>query len=215
MNEEFTARQAPVDEMTIPTTDLNPSPVAPQTEDWGMTNPLKSPSGGMKNGSDGWKMPEPVFRVSDGFCPLKSGGKSKSDGNAAESFAAPKQSAPKQPAPTDESLANLYAPPEKDAPEIDENLAQRTMHSLSLSDLNLPLPEIAPAAPKVDAAPQPNISQEYVIKPPQATTAPAPAKQRSETMRLFFAALGVLAMLSFAAGFLALVYFLFFYKAAQ
>jgi hypothetical protein len=45
MNEEFTAKQSPVEELTMPTTDLNPSPVAPQTEDWGMTNPLKKTVG--------------------------------------------------------------------------------------------------------------------------------------------------------------------------
>ncbi len=210
MNEEFTAKKAPVEEMTIPTTDLNPSPVAPQTEDWGMTNPLKKPSDGITNG-DGWKMPEPVFRVSDGFCPVKSDGQPKSDGKKAESFAAPPSVAPpKQPPPADESLANLYAPPER---EDDVDLSQHTMHNMSLSDLKVEIPELAPAAPGIAAAPQPNISQEFVVKPPPE--APPEKKQRSESMRLVFAALGVLAMLAFAAGFLALVYYLFFYKAAQ
>jgi hypothetical protein len=201
MNEEFTAKQSPVEELTMPTTDLNPSPVAPQTEDWGMTNPLKKPSDGMKN--DGWRMPEPVFRVSDGFCPLKSDGKIKSGGKSPESLTAPKQ-------PADESLANLYAPPEK---ETEADFSQHTMHNLSLSDLNLPVPELAPAAPKTVAAPQPNISEEFVVKP-KPTEMPIEKKQHSETARLFFVALGVLVMLSFAAGFLALVYFLFFYKSA-
>jgi hypothetical protein len=207
MNEEFTAKKAPVEELTIPTTDLNPSPVAAQTEDWGMTNPLVKPLDGMKNG-DGWKMPEPVFRVSDGFCPLdiNDNGKTKADGNPPKSSAAP----PKQ-SPTDESLANLYAPPDK---EEDVDLSQHTMHNLSLSDLNVEIPELATAVPNSAAAPQPNISEEFIVKP-VANEAPTEKKQRSETMRLFFAALGVLAMLSFAAGFLALVYYLFFYKAAE
>jgi hypothetical protein len=205
MNEEFTARPAPVEELTMPTTDLNPSPVAPQTEDWGMTNPLVKPPDGMNN-CDGWKMPEPVFRVSDGFCPIKSDGKAKSDGKPSKISTAQNQSQL-----PDESLANLYAPLEK---EEDIDLSQHTMHNLSLSDLKVEIPELAPAAPKTAAAPQPNISQEFVVKP-TTNKAPSEKKQRSETARLFFAALGILAMLSFAAGFLGLVYFLFFYKAAE
>jgi hypothetical protein len=117
---------------------------------------------------------------------------------------------PSQTSKPDESLANLYAPPENEA---EADVSQHTMHNISLSDLNLSLPELAPAAPAIAAAPQPNISQEYTVKPPPET--PKEKKQRSETMRLVFAALGVLAMLAFAAGFLALVYFLFFYKAAE
>jgi hypothetical protein len=98
--------------------------------------------------------------------------------------------------------------------EEDVDLSQHTMHNLSLSDLNVEIPELATAVPNSAAAPQPNISEEFIVKP-VANEAPTEKKQRSETMRLFFAALGVLAMLSFAAGFLALVYYLFFYKAAE
>ena len=202
MNEEFTAKQATGEELTMPTADLNPSPVAAQAEDWGMTNPLKKPSDEIK--TDGWRMPEPIFRVSDGFCPLKPDGKAQSGEKASLSSAAQK---PRSIA--DEPLANLYAPPEKEA---EEDVSQHTMHNLSLSDLNPPAPELAPTAPQI-AAPQPSISQEFIVKPPKKN--PPEKKQRSETMRLVFAALGVLAMLSFAAGFLALVYFLFFYKAAE
>lgn len=206
MNEEFTAKQATVEELTMPTADLNPSPVAAQAEDWGMTNPLGKPPNGMK--SDGWRMPEPIFRVSDGFCPLKSDGKAQSGEQAARSSVAKKA---RQTA--DEPLANLYAPPEKEA---ESDVSQHTMHNLSLSDLSdlkTSVPEIAPVAPKI-AAPQPNISEEFTVKQPPPKTS-SEKKPRSETARLFFAALGVLAMLSFAAGFLALVYFLFFYKAAE
>lgn len=206
MNEEFTAKRSPVEELKMPTTDLNPSPVAAQTEDWGMTNPLGTPPGGMKNGGDGWRMPEPVFRVSDGFCPLKTDGKAKPDGKAPE-FSAP----PKQTPTPNEPLANLYAPPENEAAE---DVSQHTMHNLSLSDLSLPVPELAPASTKTAAAPQPNISEEFVVKPSAAPEISAP-KQQNETMRLFFVALGILAMLAFAVGFLALVYFLFFYKTAE
>ncbi|HEX8637386.1 MAG TPA: hypothetical protein VF692_04940 [Pyrinomonadaceae bacterium] len=214
MNEEFTAKQATIDELTMPTADLNPSPVAAQAEDWGMTNPLGKPPNGLKNDGDGWRMPEPIFRVSDGFCPLKSGGKAQSSERAAQPAAVKRSRTT-----SDEPLANLYAPPEKEARD---DVSQRTMHNLSLSDLSdlpdsldlkTPAPEIAPVASKI-AAPQPNISEEFTVKqsPPQT---PPEKKPRSETARLFFAALGVLAMLSFAAGFLALVYFLFFYKAAE
>lgn len=210
MNEEFTAKQAPVEELTMPTADLNPSPIAAQAEDWGMTNPLGRPPNGLKSDGDGWRMPEPVFRVSDGFCPLKPDGKAPSDGRAAQSAAAKKSRTT-----ADEPLANLYAPPVNDA---ENDVSQHTMHNLSLSDLSdspdlkTPVPKLTPIAPQI-AAPQPNISEEFTIK--QTPEKPPEKKPRSETKRLFFAALGVLAMLSFAAGFLALVYFLFFYKAAE
>lgn len=148
MNEEFTAKKAPVEKSTMPTAYLNPSPVAAQAEDWETTNRLAKPSSGTK--SDGWRMPEPVFRVSDGFCPLKPDGKTQSD--------------------------------------------EKTPH--------------------VSAAPQPKVSKEFIVRQTPPKT-PFPVKARRETARLFFAALGVLAMLSFAAGFLALVYFLFFYKAIE
>lgn len=212
MNEEFSAKQATIEQLTMPTADLNPSPVAAQAEDWGMTNPLVKPSNRTGGGGDGWRMPEPVFRVSDGFCPLEPDGKAKSNEKAPVTFASPKQ--PTEPPP------NLYAPPEG---ETDEDVGQFTMHNLSLSDLpdssdssdlKTPIPDLAPRAPHIAAAPQPNISQEFTVKqlPPEM---PPEAKPRGETARLFFAAVGVLAMLSFAAGFLALVYFLFFYKAAE
>lgn len=202
MNEEFSAKPTPVDELAMPTIDLNPSPVAAQTEDWGMTNPLKKPSNGMKIDGDGWTMPDPVFRVSDGFCPLDSNGKTKSTEKTPKSSALPDQAVPADEPP----LANLYAPPEDD-------VSQQTMHNISLSDLKLPVSELAPVTPKIIAAPQPNISQEYTVNPPQKTL---PKKEpRSEKARLFLAALGILAMLAFAAGFLALVYFLFFYKVAE
>lgn len=203
MNEEFAAKKTPVEDLTIPTTDLNPSPIAAQAEDWGMTSPLSKPSSAPQSGDD-WRMPEPIFRASEGFCPLKSDGKTRAKTTS------PEMSVPPMPSPDSfgESLANLYAPPENDA-------AQRTMHNLSLSDLQLSASDLEPVAPAAAAA-QPSISQEYTIKPPPADDAAEPAeKARSETARLIFAALGVLAMLGFAAGFLALVYFLFFYKAVE
>ena len=209
MNEEFTAKQAPVEELTMPTADLNPSPVAVQAEDWGMTNAHGKPPGALKSDGDGWRMPEPIFRVSDGFCPLQPDGKSKAGEKEPPSFAARK---PRSTA--DEPLTNLYAPPEK---ETETDVSQHTMHNLSLSDLSelkASVPELAPVSPPIAAAPQPNISQEFIVKEQQPQTAPE-KKERGEKMRFFLAALGVSAMLAFAAGFLALVYFLFFYKAAE
>ena len=208
MNEEFTAKQATIEELSMPTADLNPSPVAAQAEDWGMTNPLGKPPDGAVG--DGWRMPEPVFRVSDGFCPLQPDGKSKAGEKEPPAFAARK---PRSTA--DEPLTNLYAPPEK---ETENDVSQHTMHNLSLSDLSelkASVAELAPVSPQIAAAPQPDISQEFTVKEPPPTEAPPEKKPRGEKARLFFAALGVLAMLSFAAGFLALVYFLFFYKAAE
>jgi len=174
MNEEFNSK--------------NPTPGDGKSEDWGMTNPL-SPSS-EEISKSGWKMPEPVFRKSDGYCPLKSG-----------QPASVLTSSKKPPEPIDEKLSNLYAPP---APEAD--LPDLTMHNINLSDLKASL-ENESIAPKREIEPPPISEQLSVpeVEPPIA----AQKKTRSRTKRLIFATLGVLAMIIFATAFLGLVYYLY------
>lgn len=184
MNEKFTSENRSLDEPTVPQN----LPPTDQTDDWGMTNPLKNPIKEVER--DGFKMPEPTFRISDGYCPLKT--------NKAETFASPK----KQPAPVDEKLSNLYAPP------TPEQIPDITMHNMSLSDLRASLPADDFAA-FTAIEPQPHISEQLTAEEinPEAT-----GEKPSESIRksFIFTVFGILAMLLFAAAFLALVYVLFF-----
>ena len=181
MNEKFNQENQSLDELAAPQN-------IPPTDDWGMTNPLKNPI--KETERDGWKMPEPSFRVSEGYCPLKS--------DKAEIYTPPI----KQPAPIDEKLSNLYAPPSReDVPDI-------TMHNMSLSDLkaSIPAEKIAPDAP-VEA--QPDIFEEFSA---EDVDSEATANDDAESAKkgFIFTVFGITAMLVFAAAFLALVYVLFF-----
>ena len=123
MDEKFNLKDQPADESAAPQN----LPPAGKSDDWGMTNPLTYPIKEIEK--DGWKMPEPVFRISDGRAPDKKSNKS------AGFPASPK----KQSEPTDEKLANLYAPPTPDeVPDI-------TLHNMSLADLKFELPPIESA----------------------------------------------------------------------
>ena len=189
MDEKFNLKDQPGDDSAAPQ-NLPPSA---KSDDWGMTNPLKHPI--KETEKDGWKMPEPVFRVSDGHSPVNKSNKSVAFP------ASPK----KQPEPTDEKLANLYAPP------TSEEIPDITLHNMSLADLKFELPP-KESASGVAIEPQPHISEQFDAEEIEPAI-PAEKKPRSETTRLIFAILGVLAMILFAVGFLALVYRLFFYEA--
>jgi hypothetical protein len=195
MSDELNQKNPPIDDWSLPPTDVNVPPVE-NSEDWVMTSPLKSQI--TETPKDGWKMPDPVFRMSDGYCPVKS------DQNAGAQANFKK-------APVDETLANLYAPPTPT-----EDLPDMTMHNISLADLKAEIEaEKAgkskkaekPAKPPIE--PQPNISQEFNIQTVATEAAPA-KKERSERARLILVIVGIAAMILFAVGFLALIYFLFF-----
>ncbi|MBA2736584.1 MAG: hypothetical protein H0U50_07305 [Pyrinomonadaceae bacterium] len=183
MNENFKPENQSLDERAEPQN----LPPTGQTDDWGMTNPLKNPI--KETERDGWKMPEPTFRISDGYCPLKS--------DKAAIFTPPK----KRPEPVDEKLSNLYAPPTR------EEMPDITMHNMSLSDLRASIPAET-FAPNVSIEAQPDIFEELSA---EDIDSEATAKKDSESGRtgFIFTVFGVLAMLLFAAAFLALVYVLF------
>ena len=193
MNEKFDLKNPAPDDPSVSQANSNAATGDGKSEDWGMTNPL-SPKP-EQFGKDGWKMPEPVFRVSDGHSPLNKSNKSVAFP------ASPK----KQPEPTDEKLANLYAPP------TSEEIPDITLHNMSLADLKFEIPP-KESAYGVAIEPQPHISEQFDAEEIEPAI-PAEKKTRSETTRLIFAILGVLAMILFAVGFLALVYRLFFYEA--
>lgn len=183
MNEKFNQENQSLDERSAPQN-------IPPSEDWGMTNPLKNPI--RETERDGWKMPEPSFRATEGYCPIK-----PDEGGV---FSAPA----KQPAPADEKLSNLYAPPSReDIPDI-------TMHNLSLSDLraSIPAEQNAPP-PDVAIEAQPDISEDFDAEDIGSETA-ADDKEQSAKKGFIFTVFGITAMLIFAAAFLVLVYVLFF-----
>ncbi len=159
------------------------------TEDWGMTAPLAKPPAPPEQ--TGWQLPVPVFRSSEGYTPKKFVGQTKiNDGNSpvAASAAVP-------------DFAELPAPPipfETSAPELKQSPAPVVTAAAV----------IAPPVAKVE--PQPDIIEEFPAPP---VAAPVTIKPKSGAWRIVSIVFGLLAMLAFAAGFLALIYFLFFYKA--
>lgn len=184
MNEKFNQENQSLDERTAPQN-------LPPPEDWGMTNPLKNPI--KETQRDGWKMPEPSFRVTEGYCPIKPG----------ESYKDAVFTPPvKQSAPTDEKLSNLYAPPTR------EEMPDITMHNLSLSDLqySIPAEQTAPADAVIEA--QPDISEDFDAE--DLDSEASDDKAESTKRGFIFTVFGITAMLLFAAAFLTLVYVLFF-----
>lgn len=205
MNEKFNPKNSPIDDWTVsPVAPPPPLPNEP-TADWGMTNPLKSPF--TETPKDGWKMPEPTFRISDGYCPLKSE-------NEQNSVPLNGESADIAPAATDEKLANLYAPPAHERISAD-----MTMHNISLSDLKVEVPGepspkgVAPASSAVIAPPQPDVSDQFTLEEIEPKVE-VETKEKSRSARIIYAVLGIVLMSFFAAAFLALVYYLFFYNPA-
>lgn len=194
MNEKFDLKNPAPDDPSVSQANSNAATGDGKSEDWGMTNPL-SPKP-EQFGKDGWKMPEPVFRKTAGYSPLKSG--------QSESVST---SSKKPPEPTDEKLSHLYAPPEADLPDL-------TLHNINLSDLKASLEkeQKEAIAPNQAIEPPPQIA-EKLSAPESAPPIAVQEKTKSPTRRLIFAALGILAMIIFAAAFLGLVYYLYIFRA--
>lgn len=76
--------------------------------------------------------------------------------------------------------------------------------------------EAAPAGPPPPASeiqPQPDIIEDVLREPAAAQDATGTEKSRG--MKLFLAVIGILAMVAFAVGFIALIYYLFFYHPGE
>lgn len=181
MNEKFNVNNSSDEDWTISTPNENLPPnqtIIEPIEEWGMTGKLVSP-----NKNDGWKMPEPEFRKSNGSSPEEI-----SENSVKQEFQT------SQPTMTEEL-------PQKSAP----NFAFETNNSA---------PTFSQAAVPMSAAieAQPDISEAFAAAEIDIPPAP-PKKERSQGMRIFLAVFGIFAMFAFAVIFLAVVYFLFFYKA--
>src|SRR5437764_7921256 len=72
-----------------------------------------------------------------------------------------------------------------------------------------PAPDATPvAAPITDVQPQPDLSEQFPPEPAEEGASEKP--KRSPAMKIFFALLGIVAMVTFAIVFLGIVYCLFF-----
>ncbi|MCD9187160.1 MAG: hypothetical protein LUM44_12055 [Pyrinomonadaceae bacterium] len=184
MNEKFNVNNSSDEDWTIsaPNENLPPNQtIIEPIEEWGMTGKLVSP-----NKNDGWKMPEPEFRKSDGSSPEEI-----IENSVKQEF----QNS--QPIVTEHFPPNLSAEPKFEF---------ETSNSVPIS------PQAAvPVSAAIEA--QPDISEAFAAAEIETPPMP-PKKERSQAMKIFLAVFGILAMFAFALVFLTVVYFLFFYKAS-
>lgn len=115
-------------------------PVAPprfKDEDWGIAPKIKN---------DGWKMPEPIFRVTEGEILTKVRRSSPKSNNTARTAAAPQTvSAPT--AQEQERLPDIYAPPDTLESDSEDFHISDTQEEISeLKDLNQATPAVGSGA---------------------------------------------------------------------
>lgn len=158
-----------------------------------MTNSHNQPKETEKSG---WKMPEPVFRVSDGYCPLKS---DQSEENDSSSQAQSERG--------DRKTSNMNS-----AQGSEENLPDITLINMNPSDLKAPS-AVKSLEPPIAAQKQSNASVQTISVSPVSET-PSENKSKNKTVYIFFAVLGFLVMLILAASLLAIAYLWFFYRAS-
>ena len=78
----------------------------------------------------------------------------------------------------------------------------------------VPPPPAVEISNSPDIQPQPNLAEDFIIDEPVLAAAP-PKKKRSPAAQLILVLLGIFAMAVFAIGFVALVYYLFFYHPSE
>ena len=175
----------------------NAAPNDRNSENREMTNSRTTPK---ETGKGDWKMPEPVFRVSDGYCPLTPSTSTQS----AEAVDLPKQ----PPERIAEKLSNSNAP--TDSTDSEENLPDITLMNMSLSDLK------APASDEdKDSAintQQPSPTSEQIAAESAKSETPSENRSKTKAVYVFFAVLGILAMIFLTAAILIIAYFWFFYR---
>ena len=199
-----TSVQPPSEEWAMAQPVLN-QPQAETAEDWGMTNPLTMPpdAAKMSESADGWQLPAPVFRSSEGAPPKK---------NAAAPVI---ESAPET---TPLEMPDIL--PVNAAPDV-FSLPAPEISSVSAPVETAPPTPISPkataAAPISSVAaiePQPEIAE--VFAEPNLTAAPALiAKPGNKILKIVGAVAGLLLMLIVVIAFLVFIYYFFFQKAAE
>ncbi len=192
MNDQFNPKNAADEDWTMakPNENLPPNQTLIEPiEDWSMTGKLVPPKQGLQQN---WKMPEPKFRVTSGSLP-KDFVKNQTDFADLET----------QPLSFDEI--------EEFTQEIEEQQIPPTQEIASAQEISDAVFEQPAEIPPIVA--QPDIAEAFASAPEIELEKPLEEKPRSKAMRIFLAVLGLSAMLFFAVAFLAVVYFLFFYKA--
>lgn len=157
-----------------------------KSESSGMTN---SHNQQKESGNTGWKMPEPVFRVSDGYCPLQ-----------------PSQSAQAAPEKqqTNEKISNS-----NQSSLSEKNLPDITLFNVDLSDLksadgedqNLP-----------HGAQKPTTATEQAVAANASSESLPENKSKNKTVFVVLTILGVFTMLFLAAAIIGVAYFWFYYR---
>lgn len=139
-----------------------------------------------ESGKTGWKMPEPVFRVSDGYCPLKTD-------QSASALSKKQQN-------TDSKSTNQQSQSEENLPDI-------TLFNVSLSDLKSAESEDSPlAAQKLKDA-----SEQISAANAKSETRPE-NKSRNKIIYVLLTLLGIFVMLLLAAAIVGVAYFWFYYR---
>lgn len=192
MNEEFNPKNAADEEWTMPEPNKNLPPnqrLIEPIEDWSMTGKLVPPK---PNGADDWQMPAPKFRVTSGSLPddfIK-----KSSDNA------------------EVETAPLNFDGKFDDPPVEEEFKEefREEEVLPPTQTDAAVFETPLATPPIEE--QPDVAEVFLPAPEVQTEKPPEKKPRSNEMKIFLAILGLSAMFVFAAGFLIVIYFLFFYS---
>ena len=131
--------------------------------------------------NDNWKMPEPVFQRTSGSLPEDFAARAADTLDPTTAAATPNAG--------DDILSTLYAPPDK---------------SVEAIVASPPQPVIQMAA----IEPQPSISEQFSVAEIDTITPVVAAKKKGGARSIIFA-VGIFVLLAVAAGFVALVYFLF------
>ena len=190
MSEKFNPKSAADEEWTMPEPNKNLPPnqrLIEPIEDWSMTGKLAPPK---QNGMGDWQMPTPKFRVTSGSLPNDF---IKKSSNVAEAETAPLS--------LDGNFNHSAVEPEfaEFKEETIQPLQQADAAVFETPLITLPIEE------------QPDVAEVFSPAPGIPIEKPPEKKLRSKEMKMFLAVLGLSAMFVFAACFLIVIYFLFFY----
>jgi hypothetical protein len=99
-------------------------------------------------------------------------------------------------------------------PNVDAEVAGNVRAAADPAPVSAPLPPPIEISESPDIQPQPDLTEDFTVD--QTVTPPTAAKKkRSPAAQIIMVLLGILAMAVVAVGFLALVYYLFFYHPSE
>ena len=139
-----------------------------------------------ESGKTGWQMPEPVFRVSDGYCPLKS--------DQSASISSKKQQN------TDSKTTNQSS-------QTEENLPDITLINVNLSELKSAEDKNSPLA-----AQKPAGTSEQISAANDKSEIRAENKSKNKIVYVVLTLLGIFVMVLLAAAITGVAYFWYYYR---